>query len=159
MKIELSKGMVAIIDDDDFDLVKSINWYALNSRGRFYAHAVIDGKSVLMHRIIMSVPDGMFTDHINNDSLDNRKSNLRICTHSENMRNRKLSKASKSGLKNVWQELLHGKLVWRATVWVDKKRHRKNFKTKEDASAWAISKREYLHGIFAYKEEQDSRID
>jgi hypothetical protein len=42
---------------------------------------------MLMHRFIMSTPDGMDTDHKNGNTLDNRKANLRICTTSQNMMN------------------------------------------------------------------------
>ncbi|MCE7699722.1 MAG: HNH endonuclease [Methanobacterium paludis] len=46
-------------------------------------------KTIIMHRLIMGAPKGMVVDHINHNGLDNRKSNLRVVTHRQNMQNRK----------------------------------------------------------------------
>jgi flagellar basal body rod protein FlgC len=54
-----------------------------------------------MHRLIMNTPDGMDTDHINSNGLDNRRQNLRICTHAENLANRKKQISNTSGYKGV----------------------------------------------------------
>lgn len=55
-----------------------------------------------MHRVVMDCPGDKLIDHINGDKLDNRKSNLRFATQSENMRNRKIAARTKSGYKGVW---------------------------------------------------------
>lgn len=94
-RVELTKGMFAKVDDDDYDRVVALGaWhcipiskelaYACNSSRHQGRH-----KKVYMHRFIMNAPKGLEVDHINHDGLDNRKSNLRVCTHSENLRNRK----------------------------------------------------------------------
>jgi hypothetical protein len=58
-----------------------------------------------VHREIMGAKKGESVDHINGNKLDNRKENLRICTHTENMWNTKKPKTNKSGIKGVhWQE-------------------------------------------------------
>ena len=76
-----------------------------------------------MHRIINNTPDGFDTDHINRNQLDNRRSNLRTATHSQNGHNRPVQKNNKIGVKGVswskqnkkWYAQLHvrGKYVFR----------------------------------------------
>ena len=93
MKIPLTKGKFAIIDDADEKLISNYSWQAYyvgrkNSK-RWYAGARerITNKMVYMHRLLSGV-DGMLVDHINGDSLDNRRSNLRPCTNSQNNMNK-----------------------------------------------------------------------
>lgn len=74
------KGMFAIVDADDYNKVSSIKWFNVNGYARSR-----DGKS--MHRLIMSPPEDREIDHRNHNRLDNRKSNLKICTRQENARN------------------------------------------------------------------------
>lgn len=87
--IWLTKGAVAFVDDSDYAELDKHGWH-LQSRG--YAARNIKRARVrtyvLMHRVILSVPSGLDVDHINGDPLDDRRSNLRICTHAENMKNR-----------------------------------------------------------------------
>jgi len=58
---------------------------------------------VLIHRLIMGFPEGMFIDHINGNGLDNRKENLRVCTPSQNCMNKKLRSDSTTGYKGVYK--------------------------------------------------------
>lgn len=97
-----SKGDIIKIDLEDFDKVKDYCW-SKNSVG--YAQArVLDGRNsvILMHRLIMNATPSDIVDHKNHNELDNRKSNLRMCSQSENMANQKLSKANTSGHKGVY---------------------------------------------------------
>ena len=104
IEINLTKGKIAIIDDDDFDLVKRYSWHAHlspNNKNNYYARTniLIDGKSstVLMHRLILNITDSkVMIDHEDNDGLNNSKSNLRIATNSQNQGNRKLLKSDKT---------------------------------------------------------------
>lgn len=86
--IRLSKGKEAKIDPEDVDRVASHRWKAVMCMTRWYAkrNLYLNGKSrnISMSRLIMGEPEGMQVDHINGDSLDNRRSNLRLCTHREN---------------------------------------------------------------------------
>lgn len=80
--IPLNKGLFAKVDNEDFDKLKTHNW-SITVAG--YAENRI---LKLMHRFIMNYPEDMVIDHINGDKLDNRKSNLRVCTQQENTCNR-----------------------------------------------------------------------
>jgi hypothetical protein len=92
VEISLTAGEVALVDMDDALLVKPYHWY-LKGRTRGYRYAVADvwhgGKKthVSMHRLITGAMPGQDVDHINRDGLDNRRSNLRLCTRSENNAN------------------------------------------------------------------------
>lgn len=100
-----------LVDDIDFDIATKIRW-GDDSHG--YATAMINGKCIKLHRMIMSANKGDSVDHINHDKADNRRNNLRICTHSENLRNVKKLKHNTSGYKGVWW---HDKTKkWRACI-------------------------------------------
>jgi hypothetical protein len=96
----------AIVDDEDIELVSAFKWNALKGgqrkRNWFYATTRVDGRKLLaMHRLVMGAKKGQFIDHINGDTLDNRKSNLRFCTKAENTRNRAKSSTSTNKYKGV----------------------------------------------------------
>ncbi len=105
--LELTQGQVAVIDDTDFDNLKAFNWFAVKDRDRWYAATSIvrdDGKRQLlrMHRFVADAPAEMQVDHINGNGLDNRRSNLRVCTHQENQWNRQAApRNSTTGLQGV----------------------------------------------------------
>ena len=109
-EIQLTKGFVALVDDEDYNFLMRFKWYAKKGSGR---KGSIDypwnWKVGPMHRLIMGHPKGMQIDHINHNTMDNRKCNLRICTIRENLCNRKgkINKASKflgvSPSLNKWQ--------------------------------------------------------
>lgn len=98
-------GEVFIVDDIDADLVRNSKWRLSGSRGKSVTRAVRrNGKSLTeyLHRIIMQAPDGLEVDHINGDRFDNRRSNLRLATRSQNEQNRrKAQSSSKTGMRGV----------------------------------------------------------
>ena len=111
VEITLSKGLRAMVDDEDAEHLQGRNWFAKRNRqnGSFYAQAndgkLPDGRKVtlLMHRILLDAPIELDVDHINHDTLDNRRSNLRLATRSENLQNRReITVKSRSGVRNVW---------------------------------------------------------
>lgn len=100
-KIPLTRGLFTIVDDKDFSLVNQYKWCANDGRqGRWYAAtSSIKNKYIKMHRLITGAKKGQHVDHKNGNTLDNRRSNLRICTHAQNARNlkhnRNIKKTSK----------------------------------------------------------------
>ena len=103
-QIELTQGKFALVDDKDFDELNKRKWCA-NKRGNTY-YAVTDAGGYLlqMHRHILGLTkgDGKSTDHRNGNGFDNRRSNLRVISHMENMHNRKLSARNTSGHAGVY---------------------------------------------------------
>lgn len=95
------KSAEALIDLEDVDKVKGYKWVV--NKG------YVGNKQLgCLHRYLMHCPDDMVVDHINHDTLDNRKSNLRICSHDDNMKNKKVYKVNKSGVPGVWKDESRG---------------------------------------------------
>lgn len=83
-RIQLTQGKHAIVEDQDYPLVSQYKWI-YSSKGYAITHNPQNNKQwIWMHRLIMSTPKDLQTDHINGNKLDNRRSNLRICTSSQN---------------------------------------------------------------------------
>ncbi|MBK9976219.1 MAG: HNH endonuclease [Planctomycetes bacterium] len=86
--IQLTRGMVATIDDGDAELVQRFTWHADKARSTWYAQTTLGrGKTLRMHRLIMVPPPGLVVDHINGNGLDNRRANLRVVTPAVNAMN------------------------------------------------------------------------
>jgi len=85
--IPLTRGLAAVVDEADFDMLSGMSWQAHIRRDGRGHYAVSSGRR--MHRLIMQAPAHMIVDHINGDGLDNRRCNLRIGTQSLNGVNRK----------------------------------------------------------------------
>jgi hypothetical protein len=134
-EVQLTQGFVAIVDDEDFDLVSQHKWQVTRQRGSLlYARTSmkIEGKtkSVGMHRLIMGLPVNFHIDHRNGNGLDNRRGNLRLATIAQNQANQ-LKGRGKSSFKGVSYE--HSK--WRARITVSQKRlHLGCFDTEEEAA-------------------------
>lgn len=108
------------IDLDDVELIKKYKWFLNDCSGYDYAATGIDDKIIGMHRLITNCPDDKVVDHINYDTLDNRKENLRICSHADNIRHARLSDKNKYGVKGIYERNdIHKK--WASTITVDRK--------------------------------------
>lgn len=154
MELKLTNGHVTIIDDDDFEKVSKYRWCA-NKMGKNKIYAcrsiyVEKGKTkvISLHRFILGVEDSQLQiDHINGDSLDNRKENLRVCTGVENRLNRNKTVQNTSGYKGVFKTYNNR---WRAQIgWKNKKLYLGSYKTKEEAALAYNKKAVELFGEYA----------
>lgn len=104
MNIPLTQGKVAIVDDIDADFLLQWKWCAMKHGSNFYAvRRGRKGESplVFMHRAIMLPLPNQVVDHRDMNGLNNSRSNLRTCSHSDNAKNSKTRISSKSGYKGV----------------------------------------------------------
>lgn len=114
-QIPLTQGKFALIDDADAERASQFKWYTQRNGDHYYAFTKPGGKPLSLHRFLMSAKPGEWIDHINNNGLDCQRSNMRLCTHAQNMRNRKIHRTNRSGYKGVdWHNSM-----WRAKLRVD----------------------------------------
>lgn len=153
-KIELGgkwgKGKYALVDDEDYEfLISCGSWYGMMNG---YAAHTFKYKGVAiaqtMHRAIMNPPSDMQIDHINHDKLDNRKSNLRVCTQSENNWNM-LPYKSKSGYKGVYKHHSNDNWVAQITVPKGNRIHLGSFTDIQEAAHMYNQFAEQMYGDFA----------
>jgi len=136
VEISLTQGAVAFIDDEDYGLVSQYKWCLDIKRNLFYAmtKGYIDGKhkNIKMHQLIMGAKHGQIVDHINHDGLDNRRANLRFCTHAENCRN---SYARKGYSKYKGVSFYKNTQKWSASIMLEgKSKYIGSFFLEEDAA-------------------------
>ena len=164
--IPLTQGKVAIVDEHNYAWLNQFKWYAENHNGRWYAARKVrlsNGKwfTQYMHREIMGVTDpAVEIDHIalgSESGLDNRESNIRIATPSQNACNAGLRKHNTSGFKGVMWHKRAGK--WSARIAANKKSIWLGlFNTAIEAAAiwnWAARR---LHGVFAYQNDLSQEV-
>ena len=99
-QIKLTQGKVALVDDGDFKWLIRWKWYAKESSNSWYAvrnetkaesaargavYSCNGRRKIRMHNSIMKPVEGMEVHHKDRDGLNNRRDNLEICTHSENV--------------------------------------------------------------------------
>jgi hypothetical protein len=105
-EIQLTKGKVALVDDEDFEYLNQFKWYASRAKNGFYVHRALKGINrkqikTSIHRVIMKAEKGIIIDHVDGNGLNNQKNNLRICTLGQNQMNRGAQLNNKSGFKGV----------------------------------------------------------
>ncbi len=152
--VPLTQGKIALVDEEDFEYINQWKWcyrqgYAI--RGEYLGR--VEGKSktktISMHRLINSTANGLDTDHINGDKLDNRRSNLRSCEHRLNTQNRlKGSKITASKYKGVsW---ISARNAWQAYIRVNYKHWYLGLYDKEADAANAYNKvAHFMFGEYA----------
>ena len=143
--IPLSQGKFAIVDFDDYAVLSQYKWHAQHYGYAIrFASAGETGsgyikKAIWMHRVILGAPDGVPVDHRNGRKNDNRRSNLRLCTHAENCRNK--------SAKGVGFHKASGR--WRAYIRFNYKQIERHFNSYEEAVVGReVLKAEYF-GEFA----------
>jgi hypothetical protein len=148
--ISLGRGLFAIVDIADRDLVAHHRWYV--SAGGYVVWSIRSGgrkRTVYLHRVVSGAPDSLTVDHMNGNKLDNRRANLRLCTRAENVRNARRSKNNTSGYKGVaWYRR---RKLWQAQIMMDRETiHLGLFPDRVDAAlAYDLAAIEH-HGEFAH---------
>jgi hypothetical protein len=117
-KIYLDEGKWTILDQQDYCRFAGFKWCIGGYKDKYYAvrGQIIDPadiKIVRLHRLIMNAPDGLLVDHKNGDGLDNRRSNLRLATHSQNQCNKRKKANTSSRFSGVYWDKAKRKWVAR----------------------------------------------
>jgi len=148
-RVLTSKGInhTVIVDNDDYDKLKNYSWYYNKTHAHAYVRVYIDGEQLLMHRVILKAKKGQMVDHINGNGLDNRRSNIRLCTNSQNQKNKKPSGRSKYLGVNIhktktlyYRKKTKEYVTYKTTSIIahikigDKYKHLGTFKTEKDAA-------------------------
>jgi hypothetical protein len=132
--IELKHGYQVFVDNEDYHRVTTFGGWYVDGRGYAISDKMVNGKRMIidLHRFIRTPSEGFVTDHINQNKLDNRKSNLRDATKSLNALNSKIPTTNTSGFKGVsWSKV--GK-KWRSALWLNGKQlHLGYFDTAQEA--------------------------
>lgn len=148
--VALTKGFEAMVDVADLELIAGYRWVAfINSQtGHAYAARYEKGRCILMHRALLSAPDGIWVDHEDGDGLNNRRKNIRLATPAQNMANKAVERRNKLGLKGV----SHEKGRFRATIKPEGRTiHLGRFETAAEAAAAYQGAARVLWGNFAHK--------
>lgn len=143
-KIPLPNGKFAIVDDEDYERVSAFNWHTARKSNGHSDYAV---SNVKMHRLIMDAPKGFMVDHINHDTLDNRKANLRLCTNAQNQQNTH-SRGGSSRYRGVSfikrRQRWHGQFMYEGRSYFCG-----SWATEEEAARAVDKKRKEVCGEFA----------
>lgn len=153
-EITTNQGHVFIVDDSDYEELSKFRWTSLKASRKdfFYANAYKDRKTQSMHRIIMNAPKGLEVDHMDGNTQNNQRSNLRICTHTENQRNSKKRINSASiykGLYKISWKRKSGEVMVRWQVRMSKFNYAKTFVDELEAAKHYNEKAKEFHGEFA----------
>lgn len=142
-KIKLTQGQYAIVDESDFNKLSKLKWFAVKKSTGFYAVRNLylgNGKSrpYYMHQFLMKPPKGKYVDHKDHNTLNNCRSNLRVCSPLESARNKSLPKNNTSGYKGVsWNRTNNS---WVANIKVGSKMSYLGMFATKFAAAYAYDK-------------------
>lgn len=144
MKIDTVSGEQVLVSDEDFGVINGSSLH-LDNKGYVKIHHGRNWSK--LHRVLTNCPDNLEVDHINGDKLDNRRENLRICTRSENARNKGLTKNNKSGVAGVsWDEARN---KWMASIKLNKKSYNLGrFDKIEDAIRIRKDSEQKMFGVY-----------
>lgn len=146
--VKLTQDVWAFVSPEDVTTINRHSWSVGRRGGSIYAQANIGGKPTLMHTLLL--PDAEMVDHINGDTLDNRRSNLRAASKSQNGANRGRPVNNTSGYKGVsWHKASQ---KWKAQITVDGKTIYLGVYTNPEAAAAAYDEAaDQYFGAFAHK--------
>jgi hypothetical protein len=136
-EIPLTKGYAALVSDEDYAELSRHKWHVSGGK-KPYAVRIINGRQrVYMHRYLLGDPEGFLVDHIDGNSLNNQRENLRLATHEQNSCNRTL-KPKDSRI---------GRVTFRGVT------EQRVFKEPAHARWWENQRRKELYGEFAKERE------
>lgn len=142
-----NKNQKFYIDAEDYDLIKDYTWRSDKNNYVITTIGVPHKTDIGLHRLIMNADDDMVVDHINHNTFDNRKSNLRLCTIQENVWNSKTNSNNKTGQSGVY--FLNNK--WTALITVNGKTIRLGrFDLYDDAVKTRKKAEDYYYGEYSY---------
>ena len=150
-RIELTQGYHAVVDDEDYEFLSQWKWFAQKTKHTVYAARKPwvsgSGRStkVYMHRVISGANDGMQTDHMDGNGLNNRRANLRSVTQQDNLLNRvRWTKGCASRFRGVYLDKRDGS--WFSSITVNgKSTYLGRFGSEEDAARAYLEKRRELN--------------
>jgi hypothetical protein len=148
-ELELIHEYKAVVDEEDYAFLSQWTWYPyVRSNGVYVGRRVRDNgrqKTIYLHRLLLNAPKGIEVDHINGNPLDNRKSNIRLCTRSQNNQNIKKTKG-----KIPYKGVSEKRDGYQVSVAKNGKRHWVgSFKTIKEAALAYNKKATELFGEFA----------
>jgi hypothetical protein len=147
----INRRIEVIVDAQDLERVSKHKWCVVTRhrdrpRPYCYAETMIEQKPTLLHRFIVNAPKGMMIDHADGNTLNNARTNLRVCTRAQNSANSKLNCKNKLGLKGVCRD----GSGYKATINIGgRKTHIGRFPTPEEAHAAYVSAAIREFGEFA----------
>ena len=146
--IPLTRGQFAVVDAKDYPVLSQYTWFAEGTDKNYYAVRKENGKSIKMHRQITNAPDHLVVDHIDHNGLNNRNSNLRNATFTQNCQNQRRLSHKTSKYKGVYWHKKNKK--WAAQITSNKKTYRLGYFTNETEAALTYDKAaRKFHGEFA----------
>lgn len=154
IRVPLTRGLIALVSEEDADRVLALKWHVRPVRSRLGKFIAVNGRGGAkptrhgcryLHRFILNAPADRLVDHINGDTLDNRRENLRLCTPSQNCINR--PSIGGHGFRGVY---LRRSGTWGAKIQVEGEiTHLGQFATVEAAARAYDAAALQMHGEFA----------
>lgn len=142
---------IAIVDDCDYERAMTYAW-KLSRDGYVIREKKVSGRrtTMIFHRFILDVPPGIAIDHVNGNRLDNRRSNLRPATNSENMMNSRKPRSAKATSQYKGVSWIASERKWKAAiVLAGKYKNLGRFSNEEDAARAYDAAARDLFGMFA----------
>lgn len=154
-----SKGEKFYFDSEDYEKIKDYCWF-IDNRGYVLTNSFGEKphRMIQMHRLLTDFPEGKDVDHINHDTVDNRKKNLRICSHGDNQKNMKLALDNTTGVTGVYRDKARG--YWLSCIQSDNKTiHLGRFTDFDDAVKARKEAEKIYFGEYSYDESMKKAKD
>jgi hypothetical protein len=135
--ISLTQGFVALVSDEDFDLLSQFKWHVIDHSGKYYGKGKVNGKTIRLHRFILGAKSGEEVDHVDGNGLNNTRQNLRLANRSQNSANSKKKRTNTTGFKGIiYCHDKYRRKQWRAKIKINSiPIYLGHFETPEEAAA------------------------